>query len=499
MARIENYGNDTLVTLDDKVIGTDAVDNSTKNFTVGDIVALASAGTSLTAGAGISITNGVISSTIVDTDTNNYISNVALNGTSLDFTGTAPAFSGSIPLGGLSNSYTLYSAATATGEGFALTDVTDPNNPVIVRTAMFEPGNGIAITQSVGPNSSLVYEISSTVSGGITGAGVVNNVPKWTGTSTLGTSLIIDDGNGVSVGIQPPAARFHVHNGTTPESILKLTHTTQAGAQDGMNIALTSVAGQIWLYEPLPLRFATNNAERFSIDGAGQGWFKYGLRISAGIVDSNTTKGTAGQILSSTGTDIAWINAPSGASTLSALTDTTITTPSSGQYLTYNGTTWVNTPAIAKPENLILRLNPVTVAIVNNPPAGAQDLYFAGIGAQVKTSSVHINPNDLALANTQEIEIANDCIVKVSLGAYIDNQGFSGQITFLMYETSTGVATIVGEAQFDLSNQATTIIPTTFFSFFDMLAGETYIFGAYSTQHAMNILGGSFIEFEVIK
>lgn len=466
MARIENYGNDALVTIDDKVIGTDAVDNSTKNFRVGDIVALATAGTALTAGAGISITNGVISSTIVDTDTNNYISNVALNGTSLDFTGTAPAFNGSVALGAIAD-----------------------------QTVVLTGAGGVAITGTY-PNFTID---GSGISGSITGTGVLNNVPKWTGPSTLGTSLIIDDGNGVAIGIQPPAARFHIHNGGASNSTLKLTHTTQAGAQDGMNIALTSIAGQMWLYEPLPLRFATNNAERFSIDGAGQGWFKYGLRISAGIVDSNTTKGTAGQILSSTGTDIAWINAPSGASTLSALTDTTITTPSSGQYLTYNGTTWVNTPAIAKPENLILRLNPVTVAIVNNPPAGAQDLYFAGVGAQVKTSSVHINPNDLALANTQEIEIANDCIVKVSLGAYIDNQGFSGQITFLMYETSTGVATIVGEAQFDLSNQATTVIPTTFFSFFDMLAGETYIFGAYSTQHAMNILSGSFIEFEVIK
>lgn len=69
MARIQTYDNDLNVTLDDKVIGTDAVDNSTKNFTVGDILALGTAGTEYTAGTGISITDGVINCTVVDTNT----------------------------------------------------------------------------------------------------------------------------------------------------------------------------------------------------------------------------------------------------------------------------------------------------------------------------------------------------------------------------------------------------------------------------------------------
>lgn len=70
MARIQTYSNDLNVTLDDKVIGTDAIDNSTKNFTVGDILALGgSGGTTYTAGAGIDITNDVISCTVVDTNT----------------------------------------------------------------------------------------------------------------------------------------------------------------------------------------------------------------------------------------------------------------------------------------------------------------------------------------------------------------------------------------------------------------------------------------------
>lgn len=78
MARIQTYQNDSVVTVDDKVIGTDAVDNSTKNFTVGDILALGSAATTYTAGTGINIANGVISSTVVDTDTT-YTAGTGIN------------------------------------------------------------------------------------------------------------------------------------------------------------------------------------------------------------------------------------------------------------------------------------------------------------------------------------------------------------------------------------------------------------------------------------
>lgn len=70
MARIQTYQNDATVTLDDKVIGTDAVDNSTKNFTVGDILALGGGGgTTYTAGTGIDITNNIITCTVTDTNT----------------------------------------------------------------------------------------------------------------------------------------------------------------------------------------------------------------------------------------------------------------------------------------------------------------------------------------------------------------------------------------------------------------------------------------------
>ena len=75
-------------------------DGTASYFSVGG----SGGGTTYTAGTGIDITNGVISSTVVDTDTNNFISNVSLNGTDLEFNGTGGAFNGTVPLASLVSS-----------------------------------------------------------------------------------------------------------------------------------------------------------------------------------------------------------------------------------------------------------------------------------------------------------------------------------------------------------------------------------------------------------
>lgn len=278
MARIETYGNDSNVTLDDKVIGTDALDNSTKNFTVGDMLALASSGTVYTAGTGISIANNVISSTIVDTDTNNFVSNVALNGTSLDFTGTGGAFNSSI----------------------ALSSIAD-------QTVTIAGTNGIAVT------------------------------------------------------------------GTYPN---------------------------------------------FSISGAG----------------------------------------------------------------------------VAQTERLILR------ATLTSMPLAETDLLFAVTGTNVNTNSMHINNSKLSpQLPGPSFEVGSDCVARVALGAYINPQGHAGQVVFKMYEMSSGVAQIAGEASFDMSNQATTVEALTFFSFFNFIAGEQYKFTVQAvSSQAYVISPGTFIEIEII-
>ena len=86
-------------------------DGTASYFSVGG----SGGGTTYTAGTGIDITNGVISSTVVDTDTNTFISNVSLNGTDLEFNGTGGAFNGTVPLASLVSSSTERNIIPYTG------------------------------------------------------------------------------------------------------------------------------------------------------------------------------------------------------------------------------------------------------------------------------------------------------------------------------------------------------------------------------------------------
>lgn len=79
-------------------------------------------GITYTAGQGISISNGVISSTV--TDTNTFISNVVLNGSDLEFTGTGGAFNGTVSLSSLSgtteNNIIAYTGGTVNTDTVSL-------------------------------------------------------------------------------------------------------------------------------------------------------------------------------------------------------------------------------------------------------------------------------------------------------------------------------------------------------------------------------------------
>ena len=69
-----------------------------------------------------------------------------------------------------------------------------------------------------------------------------------------------------------------------------------------------------------------------------------GIDITGGIVDKDGNLGTAGQILSSTGTELDWIDAPtSGVNTLNALTDVNAGSPGDGQVLKWQASTskWI--------------------------------------------------------------------------------------------------------------------------------------------------------------
>ncbi len=84
-----------------------------------------------------------------------------------------------------------------------------------------------------------------------------------------------------------------------------------------------------------------------SVNFNAQGNFFQNAKFFSGVYDNNNYLGAAGQVLSSTGTGVQWINAGgTGTSTLTGLSDVSITTPVNNQVLTYDSSTskWINSP-----------------------------------------------------------------------------------------------------------------------------------------------------------
>ena len=578
MARIELYNNDSNVTSDDKVIGTDALDNSTKNFTVGDMIALVPP---YTAGTNISIANNVISCTLVDTDTIDYISNVSLVGSELRFAGIGNGFTGNVDIGGLIQPDTSYLGNVAlngnilefTGLGAAFTGAIDLTQ--FSSNATYTAGTGISIVNNV---------ISSTVTDTDTNDFVSNvvlngNILEFTGTGgafagTVDLAQFLDntDTNDIDYveqvilngNILDFVGMGNAFTGGVDLSQFKNIYTAGTGIDITNNVISVGAVGAYSYLDNVTLSgtdliFAgIGDAFGGTIDlsGLSGGGAAYTAgtniditnnEISCTVTDTNTTyaygavgagsdilfalsgiDGTNNVVTMTAGQNITLTDNGSNTFTIDAdkgvdnNTEYGITLSSylSGASLNLPGTDGsqdfvrilpgsgigmslaageltISSTASASPETLILKLSDGAIPITSAP---GTELSFEPIGQLVKTNSLHINPVELSLASAIEIGVANDCTAKVSLGAYIDNGGQHGQITFEIYEYPlVSSPVLAGSASFDMPNQAVSAIPTTFLSFFDFKAGATYKFTAYSTQHLMTILPGSFIQIEILK
>lgn len=101
-----------------------------------------------------------------------YVSNVALNGNSLDFTGTGNAFAGSIDLSGFAGGDYILSQATG---GFALVDQsTTP--ATTVNTVKFAPGTGMTINATTGVGGDYIYTFNASTSETLTSLSIANDI-----------------------------------------------------------------------------------------------------------------------------------------------------------------------------------------------------------------------------------------------------------------------------------------------------------------------------------
>jgi hypothetical protein len=115
------------------------------------------------------------------------------------------------------------------------------------------------------------YNYSVGAYSGIGGSGTTNYVSKFSSSSTIGNSVLFDNGTNVGINTTSPQRPLHVHNPTGAASIAQFTNSDSgSGAEDGLLVGITgSEEGAIILKENLSLWFATNDTERMRITATG--------------------------------------------------------------------------------------------------------------------------------------------------------------------------------------------------------------------------------------
>ena len=248
--------------------------------------------TALSAGAGISYNNttGVIASTITQyTDANARAAiSLTTSGTSgaatynsttgvLNVPQYAPDLSGYVPTSRTltinGTAYDLsanrsWSVGTVTSVGLssATSGVTIGSTPITTSGTIT-----LAIATASGSQQGLLSSTDWTtfnnkqnaLTNPVTGTGTTNYLPKFTGTSTIGNSLVFDDGTNIGIGTTSPLVKLHV-NGTGTQYIRVSSSDNatfqQIGAQSG---------GTFVEYKTLYRFVDTDNGTRLTINSSG--------------------------------------------------------------------------------------------------------------------------------------------------------------------------------------------------------------------------------------
>ena len=439
MAIINSY---PLVTpkLTDLILGTSAGSNGrnkTASFTVGAMQSLMAGVTSVTSG---NVNTIVIGGTAQQPTVGSVTAAIVQNGLSLATGGDIYTFvttnhPGTVGGTGTFNTLTKWSVNGADIEDSALLDDTAGETLTITSRQVWPSANdskdlggidnrwknlwasqtlyaeNIALTGtntylSLGGSTGTAGQVLTsggagasatwTDNGNVSGTGTIGTIPQWSGATALGDSL--------------------------------MSSTAAGGAFTGTYI---------------------------TVAGAGGGLSAQNIEVNALLLDGNGAGGTAGQLLSSTGTTIDWITpAPSGVSTVtSGNTDTiTIAGTAADPTVAANTTAGVGTglPNLATGGQIQAAIDTAVSSSLT---------YRGGYDASTNTPDLTTSPNSIITGDTYAVTVAGDAsgfwVPTLNIGdlviANIDNPTTIADWTEVQSNIDVATDTVQGIANFPTS------------------------------------------------
>ena len=188
------------------------------------------------------------------------------------------------------------------------------NGEILAQKYIIDGGFSTQFLKANGTLDSTVYQVALT--NPITGTGITNYIPKFTGTSALGSSLIYDNGTNVFVGGSGSNSnRFTVVEGGTTLVGQQILMQNASSANDALNI-IHSGTGK--------LIKGTKGTEVFNISNTGGAYFAD--KVGIGTISPSAKLQVEGNSIINgvSGDDTLYLQKPSGATlAISGATGTT--------------------------------------------------------------------------------------------------------------------------------------------------------------------------------
>jgi len=228
---------------------------------------------SLSAGSGISYNNstGVISSTITQYTDASARASISLTTSGTSGAATYNSTTGAFNIPQYQMAGTYVSSVTASGPISSSGGV----NPNITISQATSSTNGYLSSTDWSTFNNKQNALTSPV----TGTGTFGYHTKFTGTSTIGNSIVYDNGSSVGIGTSSPQRILDIHS-----SSVSYVRTTQTTSSVFNELYATSMGGFVGTASSHNLAFVTAGFTRMTLTSAGLLFINTTMQVSTGFV-----------------------------------------------------------------------------------------------------------------------------------------------------------------------------------------------------------------------